>query len=319
MIASKRKTPIIIGALLIALAALAPFALGAAAAPRPSRYILPGDTVFPEGIAYQQGTSNFYVSSNADGTIFRGDIREELTSVFLPAGSDGRTTATGLKVDDAGRLYVAGASTGKIFVYDTATGALLGQFYDGKTATFLNDIAISQNGDAYVTDSLDPTLYRVSIDAQGQPQFEAWLDFRGTPFVYQPGFNANGIVATPDGKYLVVVQSNTGKLFRINIATKEVTQIDLGGATVTNGDGLVLRGHTLYVIRNSNALIVKVQLSGDFSSGSVISSTGDPSLHFPTTAAIADGRLLVVNSQFDRRGPGLQPDLPFTVSSIRVP
>src|SRR5437762_3415652 len=114
MTALKRRTPITIAALFIALAALASFALVAAAAPRPSRYILPGDMVFPEGIAFQQGTGKFYVSSNQDGTIFRGNIKDEMTSVFLPAGSDGRTTATGLKVDDQDRLFIAGASTGKI-------------------------------------------------------------------------------------------------------------------------------------------------------------------------------------------------------------
>src|SRR6059036_3565707 len=109
MIAFKTRPRIVIAALLMAVAALAPLALGAAASPRPSRYVLPGDRVFPEGIAYQQGTGNFYVSSNNDGTIFRGNVRDELTSVFLPAGSDGRTTATGLKVDDDGRLFIAGA------------------------------------------------------------------------------------------------------------------------------------------------------------------------------------------------------------------
>ena len=319
MTLSKRRTPIIMAALMIAMAALATFALGAAASPRPSQYILPGDTVFPEGIAFDQRTGNFYVSSTTDGTIFRGNISEEVASVFLTGGSDGRTTATGMKVDGEGRLFIAGAGTGKIFVYDTATGDLLGQFANGVTPTFLNDIAITKNGDAYVTDSLDPTLYKVSIDEQGQVHFEAWLDFTGTPFIYQTGFNANGIVASPDGKYLVIVQSNTGKLFRVDIATQEVTQVYLGGATVMAGDGLVLQGHTLYVVRNSAGLIVKVQMSGDFSSGTIVSSTGDPSLHFPTTAAIARGRMLVVNSQFDRRCPGCSPDLPFTVSSIPIP
>ncbi len=319
MTVSKPRISKLVAALLIALAAIVSLAVGAAAAPRPSRYILPGDMVFPEGIAYQQSTGNFYVSSNQDGTIFRGNLSQEMTNVFLPAGSDGRTTATGMKVDAQGRLFIAGASSGKIFVYDTATGALLGQFNDNVTATFLNDIAITKNGAAYVTDSLDPKLYRVTTDSQGQLHFEAWLDFTGTPFVYYSGFNANGIVASPDGKYLVIAQSNTGKLFRVEIATQHVTEVNLHAATVTNGDGLVLQGHTLYVVRNQNGLIVKVQMSGDFSSGRVVSSTGDTSLHFPTTAAIARGRLLVVNSQFDKRCPGCVPDLPFTVSSIRIP
>jgi hypothetical protein len=319
MTASKPKTFRLIAALLIAIAALGPLAMGAGAAPRPSRYILPGDMVFPEGVASQEGTHIFYVSSNQDGAIFRGDTRREMTSIFLSAGSDGRTTATGMKADDEERLFIAGASSGKIFVYDTESRALLGQFYDGKATTFLNDIAITRNGDAYVTDSLDPTLYKVSIDRRGHPQFQAWLDFTGTPFVYQPGFNANGIVASPDGKYLVIVQSNTGKLFRVTIATREVTEVNLGGATVTNGDGLLLQGRTLFVVQNAQAVITEVQLTGDLSSGRVVSSSGDPSFRFPTTIAKSDGRLLVVNSQFDKRGPGLHPELPFTVSSIQIP
>jgi Cu-Zn family superoxide dismutase len=48
-----------------------------------------------------------------------------------------------------------------------------------------------------------------------------------------------------------------------------------------------------------------------------VSSTNDPSFIYPTTAVIARGRLLVVNSQFNNRGG--TPVLPFTVSSIRVP
>ena len=292
-------------------------AASAAAAPRPNRYVLPGDNVFPEGVAYQQGTQNFYVGSTGDGTIYRGNLQEPVASVFSPGGADGRTAATGMKVDDAGRLFVATGSLGKVYVYDTATGALLGSFYNGKQATFLNDIALTRNGDAYVTDSIDPTLYRVTTNAQGQLHFEAWLDLRGTPIVYGPGFNLNGIVVTEDNRYLIVVQSNTGKLFRISLATQEIQEINLGGARLTNGDGLLLRGHTLYAVQNQQALITKVRLSGDYLSGSVVSSTTDPSLAYPTTIAQADGRLLVVNSQFDKRGG--QPDLPFTVSSIHIP
>jgi len=293
-------------------------AFGVVMAARPDRYILPGDQVFPEGIAFQQGTSFFYVSSNADGTIFRGTLGQEQTTVFLPGGQDGRTSATGMKVDDQGRLFVSGAATGKIFVYSTATGQLLAQFSNGLTNTFINDVTITPNGDAFFTDSLNPVLYRVTTSS-GQLVLENWLDLTGTPIVYQPGFNLNGIVSTDNGRYLLTVQSNTGKLFRIDTATQEVVEVDLGGAQLTNGDGLWLRGHTLYAAQNAQGLITKVQLSGDLSSGRVVSSATDPSLHFPTTMAIADGRLLVVNSQFDRRCTGCHPDLPFTVSSIKVP
>lgn len=314
----RKRLYMLVPTLALALGLLAA-TLGPAFAANLTRYILPGNTVFPEGIAYQQGSPYFYVSSNADGTIFRGNLQEETTSVFLPGGQDGRTSATGMKVDNQGRLFVSGAATGRFFVYDTATGQLLASFSNGLGATFINDVAVTRQGDAYFTDSINPVLYRITTDSSGQLVLENWLDLTGTPIVYGPGFNLNGIDVTENGRYLITVQSNTGKLFRIDIATQEVIEIDLGGATVVNGDGILLRGHTLYVARNAQNLIVKVQLSGDFSTGSVVSSTTDPSLHFPTTLAVAHGRMLVVNSQFDRRCPGCSPDLPFTVSSIRVP
>ena len=110
------------------------------------------------------------------------------------------------------------------------------------------------------------------------------------------------------------MQSNTGKLFRIEIATKQVVEIDLGGASVA-GDGLWLEGKKLYAVARPDLL--KIRLSRDFTRGQVVSRSSDYSFAFPTTIAIARGRMLVVNSQFDKRGG--TPVLPFTVSSIKVP
>ncbi|MCG8351319.1 MAG: SMP-30/gluconolactonase/LRE family protein [Chloroflexales bacterium] len=285
----------------------------------PDRYILPGDAVFPEGIAYQRGTGAFYVSSTADGTIFAGTLANPNAQVFLPGGQDGRTAAVGLAVDRQNRLFVAGGATGKLFVYDTNSGDLRAAFANNLDATFVNDVVVAPTGDAYATDSLAPVLYRVSTAANGDLTFETWLDFRGTPFEYRPGFNANGIAASANGRYLIVVQSNTGKLYRIAIPTKTVTEIDLGGATVTNGDGLLLLGRMLYVVRNRQELIVNILLSNDFTQGDVLASATDQSFAFPTTIDRALDQLLVVNAQFDRRGSGLTPDLPFTVSRIPIP
>lgn len=297
----------------------APFASTQAQVAYPDRYILPGKAVFPEGIAYQPRTGDFFVSSTTDGTIFRGNVREKLARVFLPGGSDGRTTAVGLNVDDyQGRLFIAGGNTGKIFVYDTDSGELLSKFNNQKASTFINDVAISRTGDAYFTDSLNPTLYKVSTNQAGEFSFEAWLDLTNTAVWYQSGFNLNGIAITNDGNYLLVVQSNTGKLFRIDIANKQVMEIDLGGAKLTNGDGILLRRETLYVVRNQQELIVKVELSRDFSSGTMVSSITDPSFAYPTTIAQTRDQLLVVNSQFDKRAPGVSPELPFTVSSVPI-
>ena len=285
----------------------------------PDRYVLPGTAVFPEGVAYDQRTGAVFVSSTTDGTVFRGDVKSEVLAPFLPPRTDGRTTAIGLAVDDASRLYVAGGATGLVFVYDGESGALLARLATGSSPTFINDVAVGRGDTAYVTDSQSPVIYRVFADASGAFTLERWLDLRGTALVYRPGFNLNGIDVSESGRYLVVVQSNTGKLFRIETATRAVTEIDLGGAAVPNGDGILLQGSTLYVLQNVQELITEVRLNLSRATGTVVGRTTDPSFAFPTTLDVARGRLLVVNSQFDRRGAGRTPELPFTVSVVKKP
>jgi sugar lactone lactonase YvrE len=283
---------------------------GAGADSKPTAYTLPGNAVFPEGVAFDQRTGSFFATSTTDGTIFRGDINKPAAAVFLPGGADGRTTAIGLESDPRGLLWVAGGNTGRIFSYSTRSGSLGGKFETG-TGGFLNDVAVTRSGDAFVTDSFRPTLWRV---ARGGTTAEAWLNFAGTPIQYDTGFNLNGIVATEDGRYLIVSQTNKASLFRIDTRTKQIVQI--AGASVA-GDGLQLRGRTLWAI--AGVAIVKIALSGDLTRGRVVSTTTDPSFNSPTTNAIARGRMLVVNSQFAARNAGTAPTLPFTISSVRIP
>jgi sugar lactone lactonase YvrE len=281
------------------------------------RYVLPGEQVFPEGVTYRSDTGDFYVGSTTDGTVFRGNVEgdSKRTEVFLEPGTDGRKTASGLEVDAEGRLFIAGGDTGEIFVYDTESGDLVRRLSTPEAeATFLNDVAVTPEGDAYFTDSMRPVLFRVPATGEGVSEPEPWLNFEGTPLEYEEGFNLNGIDATEDGRYLIVVQSNTGELFRIDTESKGVVEIDLGGETLTNGDGLLLDGGTVYVLRNQQELIVPVELSGDYTSGEAGEGFTDPSF---ATIAKHGGRLVVVNSQFDRQGG--EPELPFTVSDVAIP
>lgn len=62
---------------------------------RPATYTIPGDKVFPEGIARVPHSKTFFVGSTTDGTIFRGDLRAPALTPFAAPGADGRTTAVG--------------------------------------------------------------------------------------------------------------------------------------------------------------------------------------------------------------------------------
>lgn len=313
--------------LLLGLVAI-PSLVGAQATPEASpvsgggdvvSYELPGDAVYPEGVTFDASQNVFYVGSTGDGTIFRGDVQSGQVEVFSDGGTDGRTTAIGTALDDQGRLFVAGGDTGQVFVYDTNTGDSVATLDTGLAPnTFLNDVAVV-DGVAYVTDSSNPTLFRITFD-DPSGTIEPFVDFTGTPFVFQPdSFNANGIVATEDGQYLLVVQSATGKLFRIEITTGEVVEVALGGAQLTNGDGMAIDGQLLYVIQNQQAMIVPIDMDADFRSGVAGEPFTNDALIYPTTLALTgDGRALVVNSQFGARESG-NPELPFTVVGIPLP
>ena len=277
-----------------------------------STYTIPGDSVFPEGVGYD-GRKSLYVSSTGDGTIFRGTIGRRTLTPFLPAGGDGRTTAVGVKAT-RDRIYVAGGATGLIWIYDAHSGALVRRFDTG-AGGFLNDLAVTRDGKVYVTDSMRPYVFRVD-----GPNVEQFLTL-GPDAGYDGGmgFKWNGIAATRDGRTLIAVHSTNGALYRVDVAARRVTKIDTGAADLKNGDGIVLEGSTLYVVRNQNELIVKLELNRSLTRARQVRSLTDPSFMYPTTVALAKGRLIVVNSQFDRRSAGQPPELPFTLSSIKRP
>jgi len=158
-------------------------------------------------------------------------------------------------------------------------------------------------------------LFKVAADTETA---EVWLDFTGTAFEYREGGpNANGIIVTPNDQYLLVVQMNTGQLFRIDTASKEVVEVDLNGETLEGGDGLVLDDRTLYAVIQTNNEVVSVDLADDFASGTVRSRFEDESLAYPATAVKVDDGLLVVNAQFDTMESEGGPALPFNV--LRIP
>ena len=267
-------------------------------------YDLPAAGILLEGIGYDPQREIFYVSGvNDGGRIYRGRLGEAAIEVWQPGGVDGRTTARGIDVDDAGRVFVAGGPSGRLWIL-SAGGATLAALAT-PAGTFLNDVAIAPDGAAYFTDSNQPRIWRVARGAGGVWQATLWLDASATVPVVLPGFNLGGIVATPNGRFLLVAQGTTGRLWRIDLATKEIVEVDLGGASIVNADGIVLRGHTLWVVQNFTRQITELALDGHWAAARVVSLTPTPANRTFTTAKIAHGRLLMVDSQF-----GFAPPFP---------
>lgn len=260
----------------------------------------------PEGIATRGGGKVFFVGATGDGTIYRGTVGNPTVTEFIP-GAAGKS-AVGMKVR-GDKLYVAGGMTGKIYVYSLRTKALLATFDTG-SGGFLNDLVVTGKG-VFVTDSFRPTLWRVT-----NAQVRAGS---GTPqaipvapeIAYTPGaFNLNGIVAR--GHRLIVVQSNTGNLFSIEVrkggSAREIHQI--AADPVVGGDGMLLDRGRLIVVRGSPAALLFLKLKHHASSAKLVATQTDPTLRGPSTVARARHVYLVVNADF------ATSTTPFTVSGL---
>jgi hypothetical protein len=130
---------------------------------------------------------------------------------------------------------------------------------------------------------------------------------------YTPGqFNLNGIVARRGGQELIVVNSFSRSLFRIDIsrnnpAARTITKID---APELAGDGLLLDQNRLLVVTGSPAAVTALTLAGNDLTARVDQVLTDPTLRGPSTIAVAQNLFLVVNADFATNTQ------PYTVSAI---
>ena len=264
----------------------------------------------PEGISLGHG-STAYVGSLADGSIYEADLRTGAGSMLVQ-GSPGLMLTVGLDFDESsGYLFAAGGIFGDGRVYDTRTGELVNQLLLGTLgASWINDVVVTRDA-AYFTDSFGPHIYggphiyKVALDSKGAPIGTVqplklvgdWFDVFPT-FPEELVINANGIVATPDNGTLIVVNSASGRLYTVDPDTGIAQEIDLGGAGVPFGDGLVLRGKTLYVVQNLVNQVSVFTLNPDYSVATYTHSLTGGGFDTPSTADLFGSWLYVVNARF---------------------
>ena len=273
----------------------------------------------PEGIAIGQGNT-FYVGSLANGSVYRGDLRTGAGDILVP-GVAGPGADRPLRGRARQRPVCLGCRQRAGLRLRCRHGGDAGDVSTGGTGTptFVNDVVVTGDA-AYFTDSFQPVLYRVPLGPQGALPDQSAVERipLSGDFVFVPGgFNANGIEASSDGRWLLIVNSTTGDLYRVDPQTGEAALVDLGGASLTAGDGLRLQGQTLYVVRNQLNQIVVIRLNRDWTSGAVEGTITDPNFDVPTTLGLFGDSLYAVNARFTTPPT---PDTPYTVVQVsRVP
>jgi sugar lactone lactonase YvrE len=262
--------------------------------------------LFPEGVQYDSKNTCFLVSSVSTGNV--GRVTDDGTYTLLSGGTTSGgtrliTSSLGLSLDDSrNRVLVASANltTGAVarlvslnrdngqVNFNTDLGVLR-----PAAGHLANDVAVDAQGNAYVTDSYAPVIYKV--DPQGV----------ATVFLDNPAFSApanafglNGIVYHPDG-YLLVAKTDNGTLFKIPLtAPASFTTVATTGLDLTGADGLLLQDNTtLQVVAAGRVqrLTTANSWAAATSSGTFVAAQSTS----PTTLARRDGAAsYVVYSRF---------------------
>src|SRR3954454_13080932 len=258
----------------------------------------------PEGVTTDG--KKVFSGSLATGSILKANPRTGAKHV-LPESATGKP-AVGLDFDKRRDVvWVAGGPSGEVRAQNARTAELLATYTapatDNPNGRFINDLVVTRKA-VYATDSFNQELLVVPLERRHGHRLPASGPAQLLPltgdivFDTTPGvFNANGIVKTRHG--LVVGQSNTGLLFRVDKATGEATTID--GVSVPGADGIEPDHRTLYV--TGNGVVTVVELARDALSGEVVDTLTSPDLSVPSTSALVHHSLWVANARFGVPNP----------------
>jgi sugar lactone lactonase YvrE len=183
---------------------------------------LPNEVVFespvpgllPEGVEWNAEAGTFLVGSLSSGTIRTVNDDGTVTDLFV---DEDLASTVGIHAA-GGKLYVANSSaevmsnpaaTGlaSLVVYDLTTGErvsytdLTGVF-EGEGSNFANDVTVDGEGNAYVTNSFQPVIYKVTPEGEGSV-------FLTSDLLSAEGFGLNGIEYHAHGFLLAVVSGNS--------------------------------------------------------------------------------------------------------------
>ena len=276
----------------------------------PDRIIIERPNLFPEGVEYDTVAGHFLVSSHTEGTIFVVGDDGSLTP-FIEDEDLGLTN--GIHIDaERGRLLVANNNVPtsacaalreldekpavSLGIYDLATGDRI-DMVDltdllPDVTSFANDIAVGEDGVAYVTDWCGGAIY--SVDLEG----EAEMIFHDAAYINDIG-SFNGVEYHPDG-YLLLSGGFVSSLFKAPLDNLEdIAPVDIDLMIFADGltlrpDGQLIVAGAIFTDEGFEMATLQFGSDADWSSAE---TTGVMVYdRFGTTAALRDGEVYTILS-----------------------
>lgn len=263
--------------------------------------------VYPEGVAYDKASDVFYVSSMRTGTI--GKVTRQGQYSALHTDSTLKS-AYGLKVHPDGKRIFAcvgdanyskytSADTrrkmARLISIDLATGKRLSDVDVSGLVPgnhFPNDITFDDKGNIYMTDSFAHAVYKIT------PEGKATVFAKDKQFE-TAGIGINGIVCHPGG-FLLVDNSNTGRIYKIDLNDPKNVQKVMIDQYFLGADGLVLNDNTTLtvVVNGGNDKIFRLTTEDNWKSAKLAATTlAADRFTYPATAAMSGNDIWVMNAK----------------------
>ena len=309
-----KKTLIILVSVAMTLLALS--ASSISAGEKPFAKLVPAlEGAPPEGFTIGKGHTAY--NGSIDGSIYKVNLRNGEGEILVEAEPDfdvftGDCRKLGMRVDRRSNyLHVAGCIYGDAYVFDADSGEEIMKYQlDDSGFSVINDIAITKDA-VYFTDFGQPFIYRLPLSKNGRiPGDENAAtaipltgDFEAGENVY--GAFANGIVATPNGKTLIIGNSGTSKIFRVDPTTGHADEIIVDPPLVGFLDGIVLHEGVLFILTPDGTFacppedrVQVVVLDKDMLTGTLVGSITDPTMDGVASGAMHGSSLYVNNARY---------------------
>ncbi|XP_028805875.1 uncharacterized protein LOC114760750 [Neltuma alba] len=297
--------------------------------PKPHKIHFRFPNLYPEGLAWDPLTQQFFVGSLRQRIIATvsnaGDAKTFVFDSSLPEN----VTFLGLTVDPVNRRLLAAVHAMEplppfdaLAAYDLTSGQRIFLSVlpddDGSVRPIANDVTVDDEGNAYVTNSGGNYIWKVNSKGEtsifsGSPEFTAHPVDSDTPHSY---CGLNGIAYVSKG-YLLVVQSNTGKMFKVdaNDGTARLVQMK---QDLMVADDIVLRSDGVVLVVSPVNKLWYLRSEDGWMEGEVYDEIDLDLKRFPTSLVVGkENRTYVVYGNVEEGMMGNSGRESFSIEEVR--